>query len=406
MQPPTLKPPPETSGPQTPRIVRLDALRGIAVIGIAWMNVHAFALPLQAYYNPAAFGMESAADRLVWLASFVFVEDKFRTLFAMLFGAGCLILLEKPSGRPLRAHCARMAVLFAIGLAHSILFASNDVLRAYAIAGLTLPVLAGLSAPALYAVAVGLVALHLGAGIVVFGTAVLDFHTGALASDASLFAERNFGTDPGAIEYALRLGQEGFAERVARRSAAIPAQLTAIASSLPLNLAAMALGMGLWRDRMLAGEWRTFRMQRLAAVCALIALPALLGLGWLVSDAGFPGALAGAVALVVSAPFDVALALAYALLVMAMLREDGAVARALAKVGRLSLTNYVATSVIFAAIFAPWGLGLFAQVTRLQAFALSFVPIAAMLAWSPLWLAWFGQGPLERLWRSAAAKLS
>ncbi|MEL6487337.1 MAG: DUF418 domain-containing protein, partial [Pseudomonadota bacterium] len=56
----------------------------------------------------------------------------------------------------------------------------------------------------------------------------------------------------------------------------------------------------------------------------------------------------------------------------------------------------------FAALFASWGLGWFGAVSRLEAFALSFLPIAAMLLWSPLWLSRFGQGPLERFWRGAA----
>ena len=71
-----------------------------------------------------------------------------------------------------------------------------------------------------------------------------------------------------------------------------------------------------------------------------------------------------------------------------------------------SLTNYLMTSVILASIFAPWGLGLFGEVTRTQAFALSFVPIAAMLVWSPPWTARLGQGPFERLWRAGARALS
>ena len=388
------------------RIVQLDALRGLAVIGIAWMNIYAFALPLQAYYNPTVSGGVSAADRLLWLASFVFVEDKFRTLFAMLFGAGCLILLEKDQERPLRAHAARMAVLFGIGLVHSILLASNDVLRAYAIAGLALPFLRGLSAPALYAVATGLVAVHVGGGIIIFGPAVVDFYAGRLSTDAALLAERNFGNVPGAVEYAMGLGREGLMDRIARRSAAIPNQLAALSGSLPVNLAAMALGMGLWRDGMLAGRWRTLRMQRLAAACALVAVPLLLGIGWWVADAGFSGALVGAAALIVSAPLDTLLGLAYALLIMALLRSDGAVALRLAAVGRLSLSNYIATSVIFASLFASWGLGWFGDVTRLQAFGLSFVPIIAMLLWSPLWLSRFGQGPLERAWRILARLLS
>lgn len=383
------------------RITELDALRGLAVIGIVWMNVYAFAMPMQAYYNPVVWGGEAQADRFVWAASFIFVEDKFRTLFAMLFGAGCLILLERGGKNPWRAHFARMAVLFAIGLAHSVLVASNDVLRAYALAGLALPFLAGLPHRALYAVAIGFVAVHVGAGMVVFGSSVVDYYAGRLGSDASLFAERNFGADGPAVQLAVELGREGFGERIARRTATIPSQLFVLAGSLPINLAAMTLGMAAWKDRMLAREWRMFRMQRLAAICALIALPALFALeGW-VSAAGFPGALAGAVSLVLSAPFDTLLGLGYAALAMAFFTRSGLITRWLATVGRLSLTNYLMTSVILAAIFSSWGMGLFGETSRWQALAISFVPIAAMLVWSPLWVAKLGQGPFERLWRAA-----
>ncbi len=388
------------------RIIALDALRGAAVIGIVWMNVYVFALPGQAYYNPVVWGGETQLDRLVWAASFVFVEDKFRTLFAMLFGAGCLILIERSEKRPWRAHFARMAVLFLIGLIHAILLASNDILRAYAIAGLAIPLIAHLGHRPLYAIAIGLVAVHVGAGIVVFGSAVVDFYTGRTGSDAALFVERWFGSNQGAIQYSLELGREGFAERIARRLENIPAQIIAISYSIPLNLAAMVLGMALWKDRMLAGEWRTFRLQRVAAIAALFSIPALLGLAWWVAENQFPAALVGAVGVILSAPFDTALGLAYAALAMAFFSNGGAVAERLAAVGRLSLTNYVMTSVFLSAIFASWGLGLFGEVSRAQAFAISFVPIAAMLIWSPPWVARLGQGPLERAWRWAAARLS
>ena len=390
----------------TGRIVELDALRGLAVIGIVWMNVYAFALPLQAYSNPAVWGGDGPIDRLVWAASFVFIEDKFRTLFAMLFGAGCLILIQKAGEGAWRAHYARMAVLFLIGLAHSILLASNDVLRAYALAGLALPFLSQLGHRPLYAVAIGLVAVHLGGGMVAIGSAVVDVYAGRVGSDAALFVERQFGSDPGALQYALELGREGIGDRISRRLSAIPAQITAISVSIPLNLAAMTLGMALWKDRMLMGEWRTFRLQRLAAICALIALPGLLIQAWWVSESDFSPAFAGAAALVLSAPFDTLLGLAYAALAMAFFAPGELVTQRLANVGRLSLTNYLMTSVILAAIFASWGLGLFGEVSRSQAFAVSFVPIAAMLVWSPAWVRRFHQGPFERLWRWAAGRLS
>lgn len=395
-----------TSPAPTPRILALDALRGVAVIGIVGMNVLAFALPGPAYYNPLSFGGTTPADYWVWLGSFVFIEDKFRTLFAMLFGAGCLILIERAGEHPWRAHYARMTVLFAIGIVHATLLASNDVLRAYALAGLAMPLLAGLSARALLAVGTGLVVVHLALGLTAFGSAMLDYGRGLPGTDALLFVERQFGRDPAAIAALLEQGREGLGERVLRRSLGIPAQLVTLAASLPLNLAAIALGMGLWKAGMLKGEWRTFHLQRLAAVCALVALPALFGLAaWLVG-AGFPAALAGPVALVISAPFDTLLGVAYAALAMALLGKGAALTRRLAAVGRLSLSNYLMTSVVLAAIFAPWGLGLFGEVSRWQAFALGLVPVAAMLAWSPLWVARFGQGPVERLWRAGARALS
>lgn len=395
-----------TLPPSPTRITQLDALRGLAVIGIVWMNVYVFALPLQAYANPTVWGGEGALDRLVWAASLVFVEDKFRTLFAMLFGAGCLILIERAQKPQWRAHYARMAVLFAIGLVHSTLLASNDVLRAYAMAGLALPLIAHLSAPALYAIAVGLVVVHVGAGMHLVGSAVLDFYAGRVGSDAALIAERQFGSDPGALKYALELGREGLAERVVRRIEGLPPQMMVLAGAVPINLAAMALGMALWKDRMLAGEWRTFRLQRFAAIAALVSIAALLALVRWIAGSGFPPAFVGAATLVLSAPFDTALGFAYAALAMAFFASGGAVTERLAAVGRLSLTNYLMTSVILAAIFASWGLGLFGEVSRTQALLLSFVPIAAMLVWSPYWVAKVGQGPFERLWRRASALIA
>lgn len=399
--------PPKSVGP---RILALDALRGLAVIGIVVMNVHAFALPGPAYYNPLSYGATGPVDYWVWLVSFVFIEDKFRTLFAMLFGVGCLILLERGGaigqGNGWRAHYARMIVLLVIGLVHATLLASNDVLRAYALAGLAVPLLAGLSARALVATALGLVTVHLALGLTALGAPLVDFHVKHWGTDALLWAERQFGRDPAALAMLLEQGREGLGERIMRRSLGIPAQMMTVAASLPLNLAAIALGMGLWKAGMLKGEWRAFWLQRLAAGTALVALPALLGLAaWLVVQ-GFPAALVGPVALVLSAPFDMLLALSYAALAMAFVSRETRLSRTLAAAGRLSLSNYLMTSVILSAIFAPWGLGLFGEVTRWQALALGLVPIFAMLAWSPLWVARVGQGPFERLWRAGAKALS
>ena len=70
-----------------PRIVTLDIVRGVAVMGILAMNIVAFAMPPQAYVNPLAYGLESGVDLAVYAFNFVFIDGKMRGLFSFLFGA-------------------------------------------------------------------------------------------------------------------------------------------------------------------------------------------------------------------------------------------------------------------------------------------------------------------------------
>ncbi|GAB5348984.1 DUF418 domain-containing protein [Alteriqipengyuania sp. 357] len=389
----------ETGG----RIVALDALRGIAVAGIALMNVYIYALPPAAYFNPAAAGSESLLDWLVWALSFVFIEDKFRSLFAMLFGAGVAILIERAAAtdgaHPTRDHILRMVVLFGIGAAHAILLANNDVLRLYAMAGLFVPLFLGFGARGLLVAGGVLIALH------TLGGTLLGYLwlTAEPDSAAAILPAQAFGSDPAALEYARTIGAEGFGERVARRILGFFAALETQVPGIPSTLAMMLVGAGLWRNGLLQGEWQRARCLGLATRIALIALPALGALVMVDIWAQFRGAMVGPVALFWSLPFDLLLAVGYAALVMGLFAEsDNVLRRVLASAGRLSLTNYLLTSLIFALLFYSWGLGLYGALPRSGAFALAFVPIALMMAWSPLWLARFRQGPFEWLWRSLA----
>ena len=385
------------------RVIALDALRGIAVAGIALMNVYIFALPPAAYFNPAAAGSESLLDWIVWGLSFVFVEDKFRSLFAMLFGAGVAILIERAretkGAHPIRDHILRMLVLFAIGAAHAVLLANNDVLRLYAMAGLFVPLFLSLSARWLFIAGGMLMALH------VLGGSLLAFLwlSAEPGSPIAIMPAQAFGTDPLALDYAQIVGKEGFAERVVRRTAGFVSALETQVPGIPSALATMLVGAGLWRSGLLSGQWEGSRCLALAKRMALVALPVLAALMLLDIRADFAGAMVGPVSLFWSLPFDLLLAVGYAALVMGLLAESGAAWRTrLAAVGRLSLTNYLLTSLVFAVLFYSWGLGLFGSLPRSGAFALAGVPIALMLVWSPLWLARFRQGPFEWLWRGLA----
>ena len=381
------------------RVIALDALRGIAVAGIALMNVYVYALPQAAYFNPAVAGSESMLDWIVWGLSFVFIEDKFRSLFAMLFGAGVAILIERSEHNAARDHVLRMVVLFGIGAAHAVLLANNDVLRLYAMAGLFVPLFLKLSAKGLLIAGGALMALH------ALGGSVLAYLwlTAAPGSELAVLPAQAFGADPPALDYAQVIGSEGFAERISRRTSGFVAALETQVPGIPSALGTMLVGAGLWRNGLLRGEWSRARYMALARKSAAIALPALALLLAVDVWAGFPGAMVGPVALFWSLPFDLLLGVGYAALVMALFSGWGGALRArLAATGRLSLTNYLLSSLVLALLFYSWGLGLYGMLPRSGAFALAFVPIALMLSWSPMWLARFRQGPFEWLWRGVA----
>ena len=165
----------------------------------------------------------------------------------------------------------------------------------------------------------------------------------------------------------------------------------------------MLVGVALWRNGLLKGEWARARCIALAWKMTLVAVPPLLALMALDWRAGFSGAMVGPVALFWSLPFDLLLGVGYAALAMALFaNRDSAARRILAAAGRLSLTNYLLSSVVFALLFYSWGLGLFGTMPRSSVFALAFVPIVLMMAWSQPWLAGFRQGPFEWLWRGLA----
>jgi len=119
------------------RIDALDILRGFALMGILLMNIEWFNRPIAelSSFDSTASGLDYAFG---WLVR-CFVEGKFYKLFALLFGMGFAVMLNRAlqAGRPFKAwFIRRMLVLWCIGLAHLIFLWEGDILHDYAFAGL------------------------------------------------------------------------------------------------------------------------------------------------------------------------------------------------------------------------------------------------------------------------------
>lgn len=129
---------------QSERIIALDSLRGIAVLGILLLNISGFGLP-SGMNEEFSLSNETGLNYYCW---YVFghgvFEGSFRAIFSMLFGAGSIIFIDnlekKTAGQmPTEIFVRRQLWLLLFGLINAfILLWHGDVLYHYAICGVVL----------------------------------------------------------------------------------------------------------------------------------------------------------------------------------------------------------------------------------------------------------------------------
>jgi len=394
------------------RYESLDAIRGVAVMGILAMNIAAFALPFAAYSNPVAGGPVSGIDLGTWFFNFVLIDSKMRGLFSMLFGASTLLVIESAansSRSAAGAHYSRMAWLAIFGLIHFYLIWFGDILFLYAMCGLLLFAFRNLSVKALtiWAIAFFIV----GIGFLGLGWAAMALTEAgrlpaemASAMNAGL-ADMNAEMGPGAASYAreMTVYLGSYASIVAHRTGEMltePFVMTLMFLWETMGL--MLVGMALFKSRMLTGDWEPARYRKWALRCFLIGIPPLVALALYQDRSGFSAVSTFGASLSLSAPFDIVMTIGWAALIMWLIKvkASGAVRARLAATGRMAFTNYLTTSIVMTTIFYGYGLGLFGSVGRTALYLFCFGMWAAMLLWSKPWLERFQYGPLEWLWRS------
>ena len=127
-----------------PRVAGLDILRGIAILGILFMNINDMGSSIWAFFaQDVRHPGWSGADQVAWFLREVFADGTARCLLEMLFGVGMVILTDRAALAAegkwalLRAYYWRNIVLFAFGLAHVfILLWPGDILHTYGLAAL------------------------------------------------------------------------------------------------------------------------------------------------------------------------------------------------------------------------------------------------------------------------------
>ena len=119
------------------RFTLLDAVRGIALLGVLLANIqwHSYFGYLTAA-EQAALPVAWANDALSFLMMML-VDGKFYTIFSLLFGIGFSLIIVKPNGGKIIYR--RLFILLMIGVIHSLVIWEGDILMLYALLGFTLP---------------------------------------------------------------------------------------------------------------------------------------------------------------------------------------------------------------------------------------------------------------------------
>ncbi|MFC3580619.1 DUF418 domain-containing protein [Sphingomonas hylomeconis] len=149
----TMTTPAEPDG--APRIAVLDILRGIAILGILFMNINDMGGSLWASTGDIRHFGWTTADQIAWWLREVFANGTARCLLEMLFGVGMVILTERAAAAlgdhaVWRGYYRRNIVLFLFGLAHLfILLWPGDILHTYGLAAMVAFLFRRLPPPAL-----------------------------------------------------------------------------------------------------------------------------------------------------------------------------------------------------------------------------------------------------------------
>lgn len=358
------------------RIDTIDILRGFAVFGICFVNMP------EMFGNGVAFVTGTTGfDAVVRLLYDMFIQTKFYTLFAFLFGLSFYLFMnsaERRGAQPRRMMARRLVWLLVFGTIHFFFIWFGDILMMYALSGFLLLLFYRRQAKTILAWSLSLLAL---AVVLMAGTAWI---TATLSPE--LLEDPIFTAIPGLqerIDYFITQG--------------LPSMIVYLPEILGLYLLGMYAGKRGWFSHT-TGEGLTQRTLARAqwislAVSVVFLVPMVM---YFMNNDVYKSYyvqhyiyLSGKT-----------LAVFYVCTLVRLIQVAGTVRWAwLAAVGRMAFTNYLTQSIVTMSLVTvlfrntpDWPLW--------SMFVYSVVLLAIQVAWSVWWLRRYTMGPLESLWRA------
>lgn len=361
------------------RVMEVDALRGLALLGILMVNVWFFADSSSLAGGPDPIGT-TAVDIGIRFAVATLFEGKFYLLFSLLFGYGFAVLSATATENAVRLISRRLLFLAVLGILHGLTLFYGDILLTYALAGTILLATRTIAARTALGVAVAITA---GVALLLVVSAALLLLDGTAGARSSAGVPITATASPaGAL--AANAGTYGVI---------LP---NVILFQGPLALAAFYAGSALVTLGVLRPAAPPSTVLRRVVV---LTLPLGLGASAYQAYLGIWGEGDGlpllATAISVAASPLVTVGYAASLLLLLGTRAGRAVAAVLAPTGRLSVSNYLAQSAVLCIVFTGYGFGLMDRLPAAMVVVVVVVLFAVQAGTSRLILMRYRTGPLE-----------
>ena len=371
----------KTQGLKNSRIEVADALRGLAVVGIIlYHSIEHFNLG-----GPSA-SCSLPFDGAVFNVLTVLLSGKMYGIFALLFGLSFFIMRDnqEQKGKDFSARFAwRMVLLFGFGVVN-MFFYNGDILTFYAILGLLMIPAGYLSTPALWAVTIFLLIQPVEIFSLVSGwkpdvsaMGPVYFKMGQACGEGTILEAGAASLRYGFLSSLLWFVAKG---------------------RITQTLGLFFLGILIGRLRLFYDEGNHLKSWRKVLAVSVVSVLAGLFVGLM----GDGAVLFGALDALLHPLFNLAILLMIVSGVVLLWYRFAGFRRSLAHIcffGRMSLTNYLLSSVFGAFVFYGWGLGMYKVLGTTWSLLVGIAIVVLQIVLLRQWAKTHQRGPLESLWR-------
>ncbi|MDM5310437.1 DUF418 domain-containing protein [Peribacillus frigoritolerans] len=372
---------------ESKRIVSIDILRGLAILGIFLVNMPSFHSPL--LYIDGAERWAGGWDGILYRFSDIVAQASFYPLFAFLFGFGAIILAvrseEKGISFPL-LYMKRLSFLLILGCIHAFFIWHGDILINYAVFGFALLFfykMKGRNLILLGSVCYVLPFAILGSLFLIMGT--FDKEGMAITTDSAM------------MKQSLEVYQSGtFTELMSQRA------LDWYMVNNPFNAIILFLsifpfflmGAGVAKQGLLQNPTQYKRQLKAISIVSL-----LLGLS--IKMLPYVTVYHFGTIFVQDYLGGPLLTIFYITAITLLAERAGAsrLLHPLSYIGRMSMSNYLFQSMVCTGIFYSYGLGLYGSVSYTTGFVFLIALFCLQILLSLLWMGLYKYGPVEYIWR-------